>query len=124
MRQIMTPAPHCIGKDEPLHVAHELLQKYRLRHVPVVERSGKLVGVLSERDLAELERMVALDPDDETVEDGMTRDVYCTTPDSLAKDVLRDMARHRYGSTVIVDQGKVVGIFTTTDAVDLLAQIL
>jgi acetoin utilization protein AcuB len=123
MGQIMTVAPHSIGKDQSLHVAHELMRKHRIRHLPVVEH-GKLVGVLTERDLTDLERMVALDPDDETVEDGMSQDVYCTTPDIGAREVLREMATRGYECTIVVDHTKIVGIFTITDALELLAEIL
>ena len=123
MRQVMTPAPHSIGKDQPLAVAHELMKKYALRHLPVLEH-GKLVGILTERDLLSLEAMVVLDPDGETVEDGMTQDVHTVAPDDRVKEVISDMAANKHGSAVIVEHGKVVGIFTVTDALELLAKRL
>jgi acetoin utilization protein AcuB len=123
MRQCMTEAPHSIGKDQPLVVAHDLMKKYALRHLPVLE-NGKLVGILTERDLFSLEAMVALDPDGETVEDGMTQDVHTVAPDDRARDVISDMAKNKHGSAVVVEHGKVVGIFTVTDALELLAQRL
>jgi acetoin utilization protein AcuB len=123
MRQCMTPAPHSIGKDQPLAVAHDLMRKYALRHLPVLEK-GKLVGILTERDLLSLEAMVALDPDGETVEDGMTQDVHTVAPDDRVKEVVSDMAANKHGSAVVVEHGKVVGIFTVTDALELLAKRL
>jgi acetoin utilization protein AcuB len=123
MRQCMTPAPHSVGKDQPLSVAHELMKKYKLRHLPVLEH-GKLVGILTERDLLSLEAMAALDPDGETVEDGMTQDVQTVGPEDRVRDVVRDMAKLKHGSAVVVEHGKVVGIFTVTDALELLAQRL
>lgn len=123
MRQCMTPAPHSVGKDQPLAVAHELMKKHELRHLPVLEH-GKLVGILTERDLLSLEAMIARDPNGETVEDGMTQDVQTVGPDDPVKDVVRDMARLRHGSAVVVEHGKVVGIFTVTDALELLARRL
>jgi acetoin utilization protein AcuB len=123
VRQCMTPAPHSIGKDQPLSVAHELMKAHGLRHLPVLQ-GGKLVGMLTERDLLSLEAQVALDPDDETVEDGMTQDVYTTTLDANLRDVVADMAKLQHRSAVVVDQSKIVGIFTTTDALELLRELL
>ena len=46
----MTETPHSIGKDQPLAVAHRLMKEHDLRHLPVLEQ-GKLVGLVSERDV-------------------------------------------------------------------------
>jgi acetoin utilization protein AcuB len=123
VKQWMTSMPHSIGKDQPLAVAHRLMRDNALRHLPVLE-NGKLVGMLSERDLFYLESVPGVDPERETVEQGMTQDVYCVTPEARLRDVVAEMAKHRYGSAVIVDRAKVVGVFTTTNALELLATFL
>ncbi len=46
----------------------------------------------------------------------MTTDVYVTGPDVALDEVAGQMAEHKYGSAVIVDRGKVLGMFTTVDA--------
>src|SRR5437879_4833811 len=50
IRDYMTPAPHTIGVEQPLAVAAALMQAHHIRHLPVLH-GGKLVGILSERDV-------------------------------------------------------------------------
>jgi acetoin utilization protein AcuB len=119
----MTPTPHTVGKDQPLAVAHRLMKAHELRHLPVLEH-GRLVGLISERDLYYLETIAGVDPEKELVEEGMSQDVYCTSPEGRLHDVVREMANQRYGCAVVMHAGKAVGIFTTTDALHLLADYL
>jgi acetoin utilization protein AcuB len=46
----MTSHPHTIGVDQPLSLAHKIMTEFRIRHLPVLD-GGKLVGVISDRDL-------------------------------------------------------------------------
>jgi acetoin utilization protein AcuB len=119
----MTPVPHSIGKDQPLSVAHKLMDEHDLRHLPVLEH-GKLVGLLSERDLYYLETVAGVDPEKERVEEGMSQDVYCVPPEAALYDVVVEMMTHKYGCAVVIQSTKAVGIFTTTDALKLLAECL
>jgi CBS domain-containing protein len=54
----------------------------------------------------------------------MSRDPYTTTPSAPLEEVARDMADRKYGSAVVVDHGKVVGLFTTVDALRALVVLL
>ena len=119
----MTPSLHSIGKDQPLAVAHRLMKEQQIRHLPVLD-GGKLVGLISERDLYYLETIAGVDVEKEPVEEGMTRDIYCVGPESKLRDVVLEMANRKYGCALVVDGKKPVGIFTTTDAMHLLAAYL
>jgi len=123
IKQKMTPSPHSIGMEQSLSVAHEMMSTHELRHLPVLS-GGKLVGLLSERDLYYLESVAGIDTTKERVEQGMSQDVYCASPEAKVEDVIREMTEHRYGCAVVVEGAKVVGIFTTTDALRLLADML
>jgi acetoin utilization protein AcuB len=123
MRNWMTASPHSIGRDQPLAVAHRLMREHDLRHLPVLER-GKIVGVVSQRDLYFLETFAAVDQETECVDEAMTSDVYCVAPDARIEEVVAEMARHKYGCAVVVENSKTVGVFTTTDALHLLAGLL
>jgi acetoin utilization protein AcuB len=123
IKRWMTPTPHSIGKEQSLSVAHQVMKRHALRHLPVLER-GKLVGMLSERDLLFLETITDVDPEKETVEQGMTQDVYCVSPEAQVEVVAREMVTHRYGCAVVVEDSKIVGIFTTIDALSLLIRVL
>ncbi|MBX3203748.1 MAG: CBS domain-containing protein [Labilithrix sp.] len=119
----MTPSPHTIGSDQKLARAHKVMREHRLRHLPVL-RGGRLVGVLSERDLFFLETIAGVDIDLDAVSDAMTPDVYTAHPDDALRDVARIMAVRRYGCAVVMEDGHLLGIFTATDALRHLAEAL
>lgn len=50
VQKYMTVQPHTIGFDQSIAKAQETMSKYRIRHLPVL-KGGKLVGILSDRDL-------------------------------------------------------------------------
>lgn len=121
--QVMTPAPHTIGSDQKLAQAHKIMRERGLRHLPVL-RAGKLVGVLSQRDLFFLETISGVDVDIDAVSDAMTPDVYTAHPDDAVRDVARVMATRKFGCAVVVENGRLLGIFTATDALRHLADAL
>jgi acetoin utilization protein AcuB len=123
VRQVMTPAPHTIGTDQTLASAHALMRKHDLRHLPVL-RGGRLVGVLSQRDLYFLETISGVDVDIDQVADAMSSDVYSVEPDVAVREVARIMALHKYGCTVVTENGRIMGIFTANDALQHLANLL
>lgn len=119
----MTTSPHTVGIDQPLTTAHRLMRDNRIRHLPVLQ-GGKLVGMLTERDLALIETLKDVDPAKVTVEDAMTPTPYTVAPTAPLDEVVSTMAEHRYGSAVVVDNGHVVGVFTTVDALAAFSDLL
>jgi acetoin utilization protein AcuB len=82
------------------------------------------VGLLSQRDLHLIETLRDVDPKEVLVEEAMTQDAYTVAPETPLGGVAREMARHKYGSAVIVRGAEVLGIFTTTDALQALDTVL
>jgi acetoin utilization protein AcuB len=120
----MTQQPWTIRKDAKMSQAHEMMRAHRIRHLPVLE-AGKLVGIVSERDLHLMETLPGGDPDDIAVEEAMIEDVYVVGADDPVDTVVEEMADHKYGCAVIVNRrGLVDGIFTTVDALQVLADVL
>ncbi len=119
---LMTTQPLTIGRTQSLSTAHRLMRDHRVRHLPVLEH-GELIGVVSQRDLYFLETIRGVDLDADIVEDAMTPDAYAVAPDASIGFVTRHMARHRYGCAVVLERGKVVGIFTATDALRLVSTL-
>jgi len=121
----MTPFPHSIDVDAPLEDAHKLMREHRFRHLPVMS-GAEIVGVLTDRDIK-----LVLGPDFGTPDERelRVRDAYverpCVVPAStpVAK-VARVMAQNRIGSAIVTKHGKLVGIFTVTDACRALAEII
>ena len=116
----MTPSPHSLEPGHSMEAAQRLMRRHRIRHLPVVE-DGVLRGVVSQRDLYFLESLDSAKPGDITVAEAMTEDVLSVAPDAPVARVARMMAEQRAGSAIVLDEGKVVGIFTTMDALRILA---
>jgi acetoin utilization protein AcuB len=124
MSQYMTQQPWTIRKDAKMSQAHELMRSHRIRHLPVVE-AGKLVGIVSDRDLHLVETLLDSDPDEVTVEEAMTEEVYAVGPGDPIDAVAERMAANKYGCAIVANRrGLVEGIFTTVDAMQVLAEVL
>jgi acetoin utilization protein AcuB len=119
----MTWSPLTIGADRPMALAHKFMRSHRLRHLPVL-RGGRIVGIVSDGDLHLIETLQDVDPNRVTVEEAMTQEPYCVSPDEPLDSVVAGMAEHKYGCVVIVQDGKAVGIFTTVDACRAFADLL
>lgn len=116
----MTHSPHSVGYDQPLTHAHQIMTEHHIRHLPVLN-GGRLVGILSDRDLAFVENLRDVNAVQVRVEEAMTPTPYCVKKTSSLGHVAREMAEHRYGSAVVMEHDHVIGVFTTTDALRALA---
>ena len=119
--QFMSAAPVCVQLDADLATAIQMLEQHDIRHLPVLDET-KLVGVVSERDLAVAESLVPDDWERFPVAEAMTPEPYTVSPDTPLCDVARVMAEHKYGCALVIEpSGKVVGVFSTVDALRVLA---
>lgn len=116
----MTSSPHSIGRDQSLAAAHRLMREHRIRHLPVLE-GGRLVGILSDRDLHLAETLKDVDAERVPVEDAMTPTPYAVSPSTPLGEVAREMAEQKIGSAVVMEGRTVVGVFTVIDALRALA---
>ena len=119
----MTNSPHTVGADQTLAHAHVLMNDHNIRHLPVL-RGGELVGMLSERDLALVEQFKDIDPRATKIEEAMSVGIYQVSPKAPLDVVVAEMAAKKYGSAVVVQNQKVVGILTTVDVCSALAALL
>ena len=119
----MSPTPHTIGKKQSIEKAHEIMRQHGVRHLPVLD-GGKLVGLVSDRDLKLIETIKGVDPTEVSVEEAMTQEPFAVSPLAKLDETVREMARKKYGSVLVVDGERVVGIFTAIDAMHALAWVL
>ena len=123
IQKYMTTNPHSIGSEQSLAKAAKLMSEHRIRHLPV-QHGGKLVGMLTDRDVKLVETFKDVDAEKVLVEEAMSANPYSVGPDVLLSDVVATMAEHKYGSVVVMQNEKVVGIFTAVDACRALAELL
>jgi acetoin utilization protein AcuB len=123
VQKYMTTIPYSIGPDQKLMLAHSLMREHHVRHLPVLA-GGKLVGLLSDRDLHLIETLKDVDPSKVTVEDAMSQMPFSVSPEAPLDEVCAEMAEHKYGCAVVVQNNKVVGVLTTVDVCRALTDLL
>ena len=121
VRKYMSTSPITIGPHAMRAEALALMRNKKIHHMPVVD-AGKVVGLVTDGDLAEL---VPGADKQSTVRDLMRQKPYTVSPEALVEDVVRDMTTQKLGSAaVVVDNGRVVGMFTATDGLRAFADYL
>jgi len=117
VKAVMTPFPHCIDNDEPLSAARAMMDEHGIRHLPVMQ-DGRLGGVLTDRDLrlAAAPALAPTRPDPLRVHEVTPHDAYVVELNEPLDVVVLHMARHRIDCALVVKHGRLVGIFTMTDA--------
>lgn len=122
--QFMTHTPLSCDRYQSLLDVSDRMAAHKIRHLPVVE-NGVVVGVISAEDIETLHRSPHVPFEEATVADAMTPAPYVVSIFAPLQEVVRTMAAARYGSAIIVDNHKRLrGIFTTVDALRLLAALL
>lgn len=132
VRSLMSNKPRTIYADETADLAELLMSLGSIRHLPVVDREGKLVGVLSNRDVLRVSHGPAR-PELANplaarslirVEEIMSPDVVTIGPETSAREAALIMRKNQFGCLPVVDQGALVGIVTESDFVELAASLL
>lgn len=122
VRDYMTKMPHTIGEKVPLLTAMAMMSEFQIRHLPVLS-SGKLVGILTDRDVklaTSFENASGM-----KVEDVMVFDPYAVKEETPLGDAALAMAKHKYGCAIVESApGKVSGIFTASDGLQVLGELL
>ena len=125
IKTVMTPFPYSVDVSASVSQAREFMREHRFRHLPVTE-GGKLAGLVSDRDIKLVLGPDFAFPDEKalTVAEVMVRDAYIVDLETRLDEVLRHMALHQLGSAIVTREGKLAGVFTTTDACRHFADFL
>lgn len=119
----MTTTPHTAPPGLTLTEAMKLMKEHQIRHLPILD-GGQLIGMLTERDIRMIESLKDVNPALVIAADAMSQEVYAVSPESTLDEVAAEMASKKYGSAVVMQNQKVVGIFTVVDALTALAELL
>ena len=123
VREHMTPSPLVIGPTSSLSKAVKLMRDNHVRHLPVVH-GGRVVGVLSQRDILIMESLPGVNPTEVRVEEAMVHEVFTVSPDAPLGEVIETMIDRKLGSTIVCEGERVLGVFTTIDALRALHALL
>ena len=137
IRQCMTRAPKVASPDDNAREILWRMRTSRIRHLPVVDSSSALIGVISERDLLPLETLGEIESlsssgfDDPSVRDLMTQDVKVVHPEDTVHVAVELFLKHRFGALPVVEPGPtpaLVGILSPLDVLrawhDLSTRVL
>jgi CBS domain-containing membrane protein len=122
-----------VSPTDDLSLVEELMRLARVRHVPVIEPSGALVGLISHRDLLSvaMTRLAGLTPEEDCefkrsiqVHDVMTRELITVRTSMPVLAAARLLREHQLGCLPVVEAGELVGIVTASDFVDLVIDAL
>jgi acetoin utilization protein AcuB len=121
--ECMTPNPISIEIDTSLLAAAECMREHGIRHLPILDR-GALVGLLSERDLALIAGIPGIDGSLVTVSEAMSPNPYVVPSSTPLADVVAVLHERKRGTTVIMDEDELRGVFSVIDALALLRRML
>lgn len=117
--ELMTRELITLKETQNLALADELLRLNRIRHLPVV-RQGKLVGLVTHRDLLKATGLKCPDPVKQPLwaSDIMTREVLTVGPDTPLRQAVAMMLSNKFGCLPVVgEDGSLLGILTEADLV-------
>jgi acetoin utilization protein AcuB len=123
VQDLMTRSPLTIDASRSLADARRLMKRQGVHHLPVTDE-GALVGLISDRDVNLLAAHSQAKLTDIALAEAMSLAPWTVAPTTPLEVAVRHMARHKLGSSVVVDNEVVVGIFTSSDGLRALAQVL
>jgi acetoin utilization protein AcuB len=110
VKNCMTPNPITITLKEDAKIAFHLLKKHGFRQFPVV-KDGKLIGIVTDRDLR-----AALSQPDLTVDDVMTSNPVTILEDATVEEAARIISDRKFNALPVISRtGELIGIITVTD---------
>ncbi len=132
VRDLMTPDVFTLKADDNLTSLYDLMDAEHVRHIPVVDEDGRLVGLVTHRDLlrgalaSEEDLPVSVQRDllrRTRVREIMIEDVETIAPDKSVQEAAQVMLDYKYGCLPVLEDGRLVGIITEADFVRCLSDL-
>ena len=125
IEQFMAVDLFTVRPEDVLDLAASLMHWRHVRHVPVEDDTGLLIGIVSHRDLIELLAAGRFAVDRATtVSDIMKTDLVTVSPDTPTLDALELMRDRNIGCLPVVNDGRLVGLVTAHDFLTVSAKLL
>ena len=133
VRERMSKNPYTITAETPVDEALRRMREVHVRRFPVLDKAGKMVGIVAEKDL------LYASPSPATtlsiyemhyllsklkVAEVMKRDIITVTEDTPVEDAARIMTDRKIGSLPVLRNGQLVGIITESDLFKLFQELL
>jgi CBS domain-containing protein len=124
--QLMSTDLFTAHPDDLVDLAASVMEWRHIRHVPVEDDEGRLVGLISHRDLLRLlaQGLLSRSAKEVTVKEIMIRNLMTVAPGTSALEAMAIMRRRKVGCLPVVENDRLVGIVTTYDFLSLAAEII
>ncbi|MBK7876900.1 MAG: CBS domain-containing protein [Planctomycetes bacterium] len=123
--QVMTTDLFTVQAEDIVDLAASLMEWEHLRHVPVEDKDGRLVGLVSHRALMRiLSRGQSTNENPVAVREVMEVDPVTVTPETSTLEAIATMRKHKIGCLPVVSEGKLVGIITEHDFFEIAGVLL
>lgn len=133
VQDIMSKEVLAMREDESIAKARTIMGVARIRHVPVVDKEGDFVGLITHRDIlaVTVSRLAGISAEmqadlDEGIKarDIMNCDACTVAPDTGLKDAAQTLLRHKYGCLPVLDGRRLMGMLTEADFLRLTIHLL
>ena len=139
VKDVMSKDPFTVDPEAPLGTAMDVMRSKELRHLPVVDEAGQLIGIITDRDLRQAcfapvvaeylsaraqrgARQMGQTLEDLRVRDFMTWVVVTVHPNASLAHAALIMSERRVGSLPVIENGKLVGMLTERDMLQALSK--
>jgi len=119
--QFMSTDLFTVSPDDLIDLAASVMDWQHIRHVPVEDQEGRLVGLITHRGL--LRMMIKSAAKATTVREIMVTDPVTVTPSTSSLEAIEIMRRNRVGCLPVVDNDQLVGIVTSYDFLEASAKL-
>ncbi len=129
--KIMTSSVFSLKKGDDLFAAEEMFKKHKIRHLPVLE-NGQIVGILSQTDLARISFVDNFGGDEGdvdtavynmlTLDQVMKQKPITIQTNQTIREAAEILSKNEFHALPVVEEGKLVGIVTTTDLINFLLE--
>ncbi len=121
VNQIMSTDLFTVRQDDLLYFVSNIMNWQKIRHVPVENEKGELVGLISSRNL--IRYLSKRNTEHESVESLMTKKPITVSPETLIPEALRLMLDFNVGCLLVVENKRLAGIITEHDLVKITARL-
>jgi CBS domain-containing membrane protein len=133
VKDIMTKEVFVLNSSQTLELVRSLMRIKHVRHVPIVDPDNTFVGLITHRDLLAqtISHLAEIDEDEQEYLDRHIHILSIMKTDILTVDsemdvctAINQLLENRYGCLPVVDNGKLVGIVTEADFLNLTLELL
>jgi CBS domain-containing protein len=133
IRELMTTPVYSLRETDTLQSARLLMEKKRIRHVPITASDNQFLGLITNRDVLAntISHLANIDPatQDEIdagipLQEIMRTDIRTLSPEDSVREAADVLYHNKYGCLPIVENSILVGIVTEADFLQLTIQLL